>query len=44
MYGVSALGETGGVHMVEILRDDLRNNMVQLGCRELDELKERLAP
>ncbi len=42
MYGVSALGEAGGAHVVEILRDDLRNNMVQLGCRRLDELTDRL--
>lgn len=42
MYGVAALGEAGGGHVVEILREDLRNNMVQLGCRELGELSDRL--
>lgn len=43
MFGVSALGEAGGAHVIEILQEDLRNNMVQLGCRKLDELSDRLA-
>lgn len=42
MYGVAALGEVGGTHAIEILRDDLKNNMIQLGCRELGELSARL--
>ena len=41
MYGVAALGEVGGKHAIEILRDDLKNNMIQLGCRSLDELPMR---
>jgi len=42
MYGVAALGEAGGTHTIEILRDDLKNNMIQLGCRQLVELPARL--
>jgi len=42
MYGVAALGEAGGAHAIEILRDDLKNNMIQLGCARVDELSARL--
>ncbi|MGI9334538.1 MAG: alpha-hydroxy acid oxidase [Gammaproteobacteria bacterium] len=42
MYGVAALGEQGGNHVAEILIDDLKNNMVQLGCRTPNELSQRL--
>ena len=42
MYGVAALGEAGGDHTIEILSEDLRNNMIQLGCRNLNELSSRL--
>jgi L-lactate dehydrogenase (cytochrome) len=42
MYGVGALGEAGGAHAIEILRDDLKNNMIQLGCARIEELSERL--
>lgn len=39
IYGVAALGKYGGDHVTNILIDDLRNNMVQLGVRNLAELK-----
>ncbi len=42
MYGVSALGDRGGDHVARILKDDLVNNMTQLGCRSLSELASRL--
>ncbi|MDF1592718.1 MAG: alpha-hydroxy acid oxidase [Desulfobacterales bacterium] len=42
MYGVAALGERGGDHVVDILTEDLKNNMKQLGCRELKEIQNRL--
>lgn len=42
MYGVAALAEAGGDHAIEILREDLKNNMTQLGCRSLGELASRL--
>ncbi|RVU82733.1 alpha-hydroxy-acid oxidizing protein [Leucothrix sargassi] len=42
MYGVAALGEAGGNHAMEILSEDFKNNMIQLGCKDLSEIKERL--
>ena len=44
IYGVAALGKQGGDHVADILLDDMRNNMIQLGCRGLDELAERVGP
>ncbi|MBT3342619.1 MAG: alpha-hydroxy-acid oxidizing protein [Gemmatimonadetes bacterium] len=41
MYGVAALGRRGGDHVAEILTADLSNNMTQLGCRALAELRQR---
>ena len=35
IYGVAALGPNGSDHVVEILMDDLKNNMVQLGIERL---------
>lgn len=39
IYGVAALGKYGGDHVAHILMDDLKNNMVQLGVRNLEELR-----
>ena len=39
VYGVAAVGEYGGDHAAHILLDDLKNNMVQLGVRNLEELR-----
>ncbi len=46
VYGVCALGEYGGDHAARILIDDLKNNMVQLGVSNLEELRqaERFSP
>ena len=38
IYGVAALGRYGGDHVVEILTDDLKNNLVQLGVESCAEL------
>ncbi|MEL6655631.1 MAG: alpha-hydroxy acid oxidase [Bacteroidota bacterium] len=38
LFGVAALGEYGGEHVIEILRDDLQNNMIQLGVERLSGL------
>ena len=38
MYGVAALGALGGDHTAEILIDDLKNNMTQLGCAKLQDI------
>lgn len=42
MYGVAALGKLGGDHVADILIDDLKNNMVQIGIDRLDEAHTRL--
>jgi L-lactate dehydrogenase (cytochrome) len=39
IYGVAALGKYGGELTVEILLEDLKNNMAQLGCETLKELR-----
>lgn len=38
VYGVAALGKYGGDHVVEILMEDLKNNMVQFGVENVKEL------
>jgi L-lactate dehydrogenase (cytochrome) len=43
MFAVAALGEQGADHAVRILREDLANNMSNLGCATLDELRALLA-
>jgi L-lactate dehydrogenase (cytochrome) len=40
LYAVAALGDVGGNHAYDILRGDLENNMIQLGARTLNELKD----
>jgi len=40
VYGVSAIGNLGGDHIAHILIDDLKNNMVQLGVKDLKALKQ----
>jgi L-lactate dehydrogenase (cytochrome) len=40
MYGVAALGERGGEHVAELLKTDFENNMMQLGCRTIAELRD----
>ncbi len=39
-YGVAALGKYGGDHAAHIFIDDLKNNMVQLGAKNLAEVRE----
>ena len=38
VYGVAALGKYGGDHTANIFMDDLKNNMVQLGVANFEEL------
>ena len=38
IYGVAAIGQYGGHHVTELLMDDLKNNMVQLGIEQLADL------
>ena len=42
LYGVAALGTYGGDHVAEILMDDLKNNMGQLGVDSIREVKTSL--
>ena len=39
IYGVAALGKRGGDHVAEILIEDLKNNMVQMGCEKLADIR-----
>lgn len=39
VYAVAALGQYGGDHAASILIDDLKNNMVQLGASNIDEIR-----
>jgi L-lactate dehydrogenase (cytochrome) len=39
MYGCAALGDKGGDHVTDILIEDLKNNMIQLGVESIDEIK-----
>lgn len=43
IHGVAALGKFGGDHVANILIDDLKNNMVQLGVKDLKELRKAQA-
>jgi len=38
LYGIAALGEEGGDHVANILKEDMANNLKQLGVRHLGEL------
>jgi len=40
VYGGAALGKYGGDHVTEILMEDLKNNMVQLGIENVTQLSE----
>lgn len=42
MYGVSALGDKGGNHTIEMLNKQLRQVMDQLSCARIDDLKKML--
>jgi len=39
LYGIGALGGRGGDHVVRILKDDVANNMTQLGVASLEALR-----
>ncbi len=43
MYGVAALGPAGGEHVANMLKTDIENNMMQLGARNIEELRETAA-
>lgn len=39
IYGTAALGKYGGDHVAEILIDDLKNNMIQIGVETIDQIQ-----
>jgi len=39
IYGVAALGKYGGHHVAQLLIEDLKNNMAQIGVKDIAELK-----
>ncbi|QGX98950.1 alpha-hydroxy-acid oxidizing protein [Roseovarius faecimaris] len=43
-YALAALGAAGPAHLADILREDLKSNMGQLGLTRLKEASERLIP
>ncbi len=42
MYSVAALGARGGDHAAGLLKDDLINNMTQVGCADVAALRDRV--
>jgi L-lactate dehydrogenase (cytochrome) len=42
MYAVAALGDKGGDHVTNILIEDLKNNMVQMGTSTIEEIKQQM--
>lgn len=40
MYGVAALGGQGGEHTIQILLDEMKNAMKQIGCPSISELSQ----
>ena len=40
VWGIAALGKEGGDHVAQLLLDDLINNMMQVGCETIAEVKE----
>lgn len=42
IYAVAALGQAGPGHLIEILEDDLKINMIQMGASRLADLPDRL--
>jgi L-lactate dehydrogenase (cytochrome) len=43
-FALAALGAPGPAHLVDILAEDLRANMGQLGTRRLTDVRARLIP
>ncbi|WP_348524143.1 alpha-hydroxy acid oxidase [Phaeobacter sp. J2-8] len=39
LYAVAALGDKGGNHAYSVLKQDLENNMIQMGARTLRDVK-----
>jgi len=42
MYALAALGDKGGDHVTNILIEDLKNNMVQMGTSTIEDMKQQM--
>jgi L-lactate dehydrogenase (cytochrome) len=42
MYAVAALGDKGGDHVTNILIEDLKNNMIQMGTSTIKDMKQQM--
>ncbi len=42
LYGVAAIGRNGGDHVVQILEEEISNALLQIGAKNITELRQRL--
>jgi L-lactate dehydrogenase (cytochrome) len=42
LYGIAAIGSRGGDHVAAILEDEISNALVQMGAKNIAELRQRL--
>ena len=42
LYGIAAIGEKGGDHVAKILEEEISNALIQIGAKNLSELRQRL--
>ena len=42
LYGIAAIGREGGSHVANILKDEMSNALVQMGAKNIAELRQRL--
>ena len=42
LFGIAAIGREGGNHVADILGDEISNALVQMGAKNIDELRQRL--
>ena len=43
LYGIAAIGREGGSHVANILKDEMSNALVQMGAKNIAELRQRLS-
>jgi L-lactate dehydrogenase (cytochrome) len=42
LYGIAAIGSQGGDHVAAILEDEISNALVQMGAKNIADLRQRL--
>ena len=42
LYGIAAIGKRGGDHVTKILEEEINNALVQIGAKNIQELRQRL--